>query len=223
MIRDVLSDAQIERYSRQILLQAVGGRGQEALLAARVAVLGRETAAAVTVRYLVAAGVGCVSTTAPDSAGPPANPDVTVRPVAAPASSEEFATLLPGHDAVVMIGPADAALASAHRACERLGQALLWGHSETSTAWATLLGPLPAHGCPACLREFLRGPQPSPPDLPVMQPVTAAWLGTVVATETIKHLLGLPPSLSGRVLRADLWAGSIDLASLPAPCHACGA
>jgi adenylyltransferase/sulfurtransferase len=36
----MLSDADIERWSRQILLPEVGGRGQERLMAARVALLG---------------------------------------------------------------------------------------------------------------------------------------------------------------------------------------
>jgi adenylyltransferase/sulfurtransferase len=41
----MLSDAQIERWSRQVLLPEVGGRGQERLLAARVRVIGTGTAA----------------------------------------------------------------------------------------------------------------------------------------------------------------------------------
>jgi hypothetical protein len=53
----MLTDAQVERYSRQIVLPEIGARGQERLLAARVAVAG-ETA---LVRMLLErAGVGRV-------------------------------------------------------------------------------------------------------------------------------------------------------------------
>jgi hypothetical protein len=51
----MLDDAAIERWSRQILLPEVGGRGQSRLLAARVAVTGDGAAAAI-VRDLLARG-----------------------------------------------------------------------------------------------------------------------------------------------------------------------
>jgi molybdopterin-synthase adenylyltransferase len=54
----MLNEAQIQRYSRQLLLPEVGGAGQERLLAARVAVRARGEAAETLGRYLEAAGVG---------------------------------------------------------------------------------------------------------------------------------------------------------------------
>jgi hypothetical protein len=53
----MLSDAQIERWSRQILLPEVGGRGQLRLLAARVGVTGGGPAAAQCVDLLERAGI----------------------------------------------------------------------------------------------------------------------------------------------------------------------
>src|SRR5262249_30849270 len=53
----MLTDAQIERWSRQILLPDVGGRGQVRLLAARLGVLGDGLAAEVAVDLLRRAGV----------------------------------------------------------------------------------------------------------------------------------------------------------------------
>jgi molybdopterin/thiamine biosynthesis adenylyltransferase len=53
----MLSDAAIERYSRQILLPEVGGRGQERLCAARAAVAGSGAVAAVAIDLLARAGV----------------------------------------------------------------------------------------------------------------------------------------------------------------------
>jgi hypothetical protein len=54
----MLSDEQVERYSRQILLAEVGGRGQERLLAARVVVHGDGPTAGFAASLLAAAGVG---------------------------------------------------------------------------------------------------------------------------------------------------------------------
>jgi len=53
----MLSDAQIERWSRQILLPEVGGRGQLRLLGARVGVVGDHPATAPAVDLLRRAGV----------------------------------------------------------------------------------------------------------------------------------------------------------------------
>jgi hypothetical protein len=55
-----LSDADVERWSRQIVLPEVGGRGQETLLGARVAVGGDGDAAAAARELLARAGVGRV-------------------------------------------------------------------------------------------------------------------------------------------------------------------
>jgi hypothetical protein len=52
-----LTDEQIERWSRQILLPEVGGRGQLRLLAARVAILGDGAVATWTADLLRRAGV----------------------------------------------------------------------------------------------------------------------------------------------------------------------
>lgn len=53
-----LSDAQIERYCRQIVLPEVGSRGQERLLQATVSVFGADDSTLVCATYLAAAGVG---------------------------------------------------------------------------------------------------------------------------------------------------------------------
>ncbi|MDO8682198.1 MAG: molybdopterin-synthase adenylyltransferase MoeB [Armatimonadota bacterium] len=50
----------IERYSRQILLQQVGGKGQEKLLASRVLIVGAGGLGAPASMYLAAAGVGTI-------------------------------------------------------------------------------------------------------------------------------------------------------------------
>ena len=56
----MLGDAQIERYSRQIILPQVGGKGQEEILRSQVYVDGDGLLAAAALFYLVAAGVGTI-------------------------------------------------------------------------------------------------------------------------------------------------------------------
>jgi len=54
----VLTDAQIERYSRQIIVPRLGGRGQERILAARIVIAGDARDIEAPLAYLVGAGVG---------------------------------------------------------------------------------------------------------------------------------------------------------------------
>ena len=78
-----LTDAQIDRYSRQIIVPRVGGRGQERLLAAQVLLAGDARDIEAPLAYMVGAGVGSIVLKLP--AGQTAftetsgrNPDVSV-------------------------------------------------------------------------------------------------------------------------------------------------
>src|SRR5579871_998774 len=55
-----LSDEQLERYARHIVLREVGGAGQAKLLAARVLVIGAGGLGSPLLLYLAAAGVGTI-------------------------------------------------------------------------------------------------------------------------------------------------------------------
>ena len=56
----MLTDAQIERYSRQIILPEVGGKGQEKILGSRVCVDAGGLLATSALFYLAAAGIGTI-------------------------------------------------------------------------------------------------------------------------------------------------------------------
>ena len=55
-----LTDEQIDRYARHIVLKEVGGAGQQALLAARVLIVGAGGLGSPLLMYLAAAGVGTI-------------------------------------------------------------------------------------------------------------------------------------------------------------------
>jgi molybdopterin/thiamine biosynthesis adenylyltransferase len=87
-----LSNEQIERYARQIIVPGVGGIAQERLLSARLMIAGKASDVALVVAYMAGAGVGEIFLRLPPTeAGgvlslikraSELNPDVTVRPSA---------------------------------------------------------------------------------------------------------------------------------------------
>ena len=73
-----LRDAQIERYSRQILLPEIGGRGQERLLASRIALAGSGPAAVAAATLLGRAGIGALDLSGQTLDLPELSPDCRV-------------------------------------------------------------------------------------------------------------------------------------------------
>jgi len=53
-----LSDRQLDRYARHIVLREIGGEGQKRLLAASIAIIGAGGIGSPVIQYLAAAGVG---------------------------------------------------------------------------------------------------------------------------------------------------------------------
>ena len=60
-----MTDEQIERYSRHIILKEVGAKGQKKLLKGKVLIIGAGGLGAPAAMYLAAAGVGTIGIVCP--------------------------------------------------------------------------------------------------------------------------------------------------------------
>jgi molybdopterin/thiamine biosynthesis adenylyltransferase len=123
-----LTDAQLERYARHIVLREIGGAGQIRLLGSSVAIVGAGGIGSPLIQYLAAAGIGRLTIFDDDAValsnlqrqtifatadvGRPKvdaargaveriNPDVTVTAVAQRLDATNVGALLAGHDVVV--------------------------------------------------------------------------------------------------------------------------
>ena len=120
-----LTEAQIDRYSRQIIVPHIGGRGQERLLGARILIAGDARDIEAPLAYLIGAGVGTINVKS--SAGQivisETNPDVSIN----------IADETPrGVDlALVIVGSESARKIADEIARNRNGQALVIGHIDT--------------------------------------------------------------------------------------------
>ncbi|MBI3797836.1 MAG: hypothetical protein HY268_12820 [Deltaproteobacteria bacterium] len=201
----MLSDAQIERYSRQIILPQVGGKGQEKLLRARVLVNGSGPLQTAALLYLAAAGVGTIGVIPNDSslvlsAFAPGqkepifsaltrlNPDcVVVTDKALEAAASKHIV----NDYDLVLSPPD----SLHEVCYALRRPFLCAQISAASVWLfPCLGYESNHPCLRCLPSafFAEGADTTAP--------AALFLGTLQATEAIKLILGLGRSSHGKLL-----------------------
>ncbi|MDK2972530.1 MAG: sulfur-carrier protein adenylyltransferase/sulfurtransferase [Candidatus Sumerlaeota bacterium] len=223
----------LERYSRNILLPGVGGRGQRRLLAARVAVVGLGGLGSPAALYLAASGVGTLDLIDSDAVELSnlqrqilhGTPDLG-RPKTASAG-EALARLNPGvhlnlhaerldsGNAAELLGKADVILDGSdnfatrylvNETAVRLGRPLVTASLFRFEGQAAVFlnAGGPEEPCYRCLF-----PVPPPAGaLPSCQEAgilgsVAGLLGTIQATEALKLLLGIGEPLTGRVLGVD--------------------
>ena len=200
----MLSDPQIERYSRQIILPQVGGKGQKRLLQASILVSGESSLQTGALLYLAAAGVGRLgihglkelSTVAALSPEPPAsaatalprlNPDcaVVVHNYRAFRDDADVISLVRQYDLV--IAEPNAQL---HEACYLTRRPFVCGQVSTTIGWlAVYCGYEENSPCLFCetlppLEATANGG---------VDTFMGPFIGTVLATEAIKFILGLHP------------------------------
>jgi molybdopterin/thiamine biosynthesis adenylyltransferase len=200
----MLTDDQVERYSRQILLPGIGGRGQERLLAARVALVGVTLAADAAALYLAAAGVGHLvlvgnGATAALAGLSAINPDAHI--VSASLAPRHVREVLDGTD-LVLSGDLDRHIGELlNAACLRAQRPLVWGRVDAGRGHVSMLcGAGGTAPCLACLTPPDGPPPGNSPARDVFTDLAAAFVGTQQALEAIRFLVGLPPTLAGRLL-----------------------
>lgn len=225
-----LSEQQIERYSRHIILPEVGGKGQERLLAGKVLLVGAGGLGSPAGLYLAAAGVGTigimdadvvdlsnlqrqVAHATPDIGRPKVdsaaekfraiNPDVSVRTYRERLTAANALDILRGYDFVIDGTDNFAAKFLVADACHFAGKP--YSHAGILKFDGQLLTVLP--GRTACYRCVFKAPPPTGAVPSCSQAgvlgVLAGVVGTLQATEAIKFLLGKGELLTDKLLVYD--------------------
>ncbi|MBI1816083.1 MAG: ThiF family adenylyltransferase [Deltaproteobacteria bacterium] len=219
----MLSDAQIERYSRQVILPEVGAAGQQRLLDGGVALV-RSPASDAALLYLAASGVGrigLIEGSHPRSAltALAMNPDVTIEALTVDQVHESAMSTY-----ALMI---DASGSEAHhqrlnRTCVALGIPFLVGAMHGSTATlAMLVGPATKAPCYACVAPQLDIGNRAESALDA---ATTILLGSLLAAEALKCLLDVGSSLSAQRLTYDSASATFEYTPLTRrpDCPVCG-
>jgi hypothetical protein len=179
----VLTDAQIDRYSRQIILPEVGGLGQERLLAARITLLAELEDLTPALNYLVGAGVGSISldctadTGSIKAAMAELNPEVRLEPLPALPGDSQTLLVMAGTNRIIEAARgANESGSYRHTIFARLGEPYV-------VAVLTSRSP-----CISCVGAALLAP--------VERGGLAAPVPIVAAAETIKCLFAVVPEAS---------------------------
>jgi molybdopterin/thiamine biosynthesis adenylyltransferase len=226
----MLTETQIERYSRHIILKEVGGKGQKKLLDGRVLIIGAGGLGSPIALYLAAAGVGAIGIAdaddvdlsnlqrqvihfTPDVGKPKVesarekmeaiNPDVKVRTYKEWVSAANIGSIIADYDFVIDGTDNFAAKFLINDACVLAGKP--YSHGGILQFVGQTITILP--GKSACYRCIF--PEPPPKDaIPTCSQagvigVLPGVIGSIQATEAIKFLLGKGDLLTGRILMYD--------------------
>ena len=228
-----LTDDQLDRYGRQILLPRIGVPGQERLLASRVLLVGAGGLGAPAALYLAGAGVGELTIADADqvavsnlhrqvihsvsrvgwnkaesaaAALHELNPEVRVRPRPERLEGEALAEAVSGADLVVDASDNFATRYAVNGACLRARVPLVTGAVIRMEGQVTVF-PFDQAEPPACYRCLYReAPDASETERCSVTGVlgpAAGIIGTAMATEAVKRLAGLEEGLAGRLLLMD--------------------
>ncbi len=246
-----LSQADVRRYARHLIMPEVGTGGQRRLKASRVLCVGAGGLGSPLALYLAAAGVGTLGLVdfdvvdvsnlqrqilhfTPDVGRPKIdsaqeklqalNPDLEVVRIERPIDSSNALTLFADYDVIVDGTDNFPTRYLVNDACVLLGKPNVYGSIFRFDGQASVF--FPPHGpCYRCLY-----PEPPPPDLVPncaeggVLGILPGLIGVVQATETVKLLLGSGRPLIGRLLLYDALAMSFrELKARKDPkCPICG-
>ncbi|MHC4462907.1 MAG: HesA/MoeB/ThiF family protein [Planctomycetota bacterium] len=222
-----LTEQQIERYSRQIILEEIGGVGQEKLLSSKVLIIGAGGLGAPAALYLAAAGIGTIGivdydrvdltnlqrqiihhtddigSEKVDSARAKIqaiNPDVTVRTYQTRLTAENISGIIRQYDFVIDGTDNFPAKFLVNDAC--YFEKVPFSHAGILRFDGQLITVLP--GETTCYRCIFHSPPPagvvpSCSEAGVLG-VLAGVIGLLQATEAIKFLLGVGDLLTNTLL-----------------------
>ncbi len=231
-----LTDDQIERYARHIVLKEVGGAGQQRLLGARVLVVGAGGLGSPLLMYLAAAGVGTIgvvdddvvslsnlqrqvahvtagigrakTSSAADTVGA-LNPDVRLIEHPVRLDPDNALDLVAGYDVVADGSDNFATRFLVNDACYLAGKTLV------TAAILRFDGQLATHkahlaGNHPCYRCIFGAPPPDELGQSCSQDgvlaALAGMMGSMQAVEVLKELLEIGETLSGRLIIVDALA-----------------
>lgn len=246
-----LNESQIRRYSRQIVLKEVGGRGQERLAKAKVLVIGAGGLGSPAALYLAGAGVGTIGLVDSDTVdlsnlhrqilhgvadiGHPKtesgrhalarlNPDIRVIAHQQRLTSENALDLFAGYDLIVDGSDNFPARYLVNDAAVISGKPYVYAAVFQYEGQAMTV--IPGKG--PCYRCLFADP-PEPGSVPSCQEAgilgsVAGFFGSLQATEALKYLLGFGEPLIGRLLVADLKTMAVRTINVPRDpdCAVCG-
>ena len=225
----LLTEEQMQRYARQIILDEVGVAGQRRLMDSKVLVIGAGGLGSPVLLYLAAAGVGTLGVVDGDrvdltnlqrqvlhythDVGRPKtqsarrtledlNPEITVIPHQTVLSSENALGIIRDYDLVINGSDNFPTRYLVNDACVFLGKPLIDASILKWEGQATAF--LPGRGCYRCLF-----PTPPPPGtVPSCAEggiigAVAGFMGTLQALEAVKVLLGRDDTLTNRLLIFD--------------------
>jgi adenylyltransferase/sulfurtransferase len=231
MREDELSDAQLERYARHVILDEVGEAGQLTLLQSRVLVIGAGGLGSPVLLYLAAAGVGTLGIVDHDTVDvtnlqrqiihtdddvgeakvrsaaeriEALNPEVEVIEHRARFTAANAMTLVADYDLVIDGSDNFAARYLINDACYLAKKPLV---SAALVRFEGQLSTYKAYDSGPCYRCLF----PTPPD-PNLVPrcdtvgifgAVAGVMGTLQAVEALKELLSLGTGMAGRLMLFD--------------------
>jgi molybdopterin/thiamine biosynthesis adenylyltransferase len=222
-----LSEQQIERYSRHIILEQVGGAGQEKLLSSKVLIIGAGGLGSPAALYLAAAGVGTIGiidgdkvdltnlqrqiihhtadvgvdkTVSAENKMRAINPDINVKIHNLWARADNIRQVIRKYDFVIDGTDNFAAKFLINDAC--YFEKVPFSHAGILRFDGQLITIIP--GETACYRCIFNAPPP-PGAVPSCSRagvlgVLAGAIGSLQATEAIKYLLGLGELLTNTLL-----------------------
>lgn len=235
-----LTEPQIRRYARHIVLAEIGGVGQARLIAARVLVIGAGGLGAPLLQYLAAAGIGTLGVIDHDrvdlsnlqrqvihrtaDVGLPKvesarraladiNPEIAVIAHDERLEADNAERIVAGYDIVADGSDNFATRYLLNDVCHRLRKPLVAAAILRFDGQISTYKAWQGGGHP-CLRCIF--PEaPSEDAVPSCAQAgvlgaLAGTLGAMQATEVVKELLGIGRSLSGRLVLYDALAGSFD-------------